>query len=304
MSTQPVVIPYDVSMQYINGHMQKIYHDFTDWGNEIIIVYDGSGLYRYNNISFPVNKGDIFVLRGDYVKEILNAERLLICSIYYKEENMQRLASTFRRLKGYQILFVQNPLAGAYSPQDRLQADNDLLEELAPLTDRMIREQKLMEPGFEQVLNSTFFILITLISRAFSAKEEFDHADTTGFAQAVAYMQGHYNDSPKVPELARIAHVSERQFNRRFKTLYGISPSQYLTQLKLGRACALLEESVLSISDIAMDCGFCDINYFSKCFKSIYGIPPTTYRSNHQNAIKTSELKRHCPKKAKTIPTK
>lgn len=299
MSIKPIVIPYDVSMQYIHNRMKRIYHEFSDWGNEMVIVFEGTGEYRYNDLQFPISRGDIFVLRGDYVKAIERADKLRMCSIYYMEENMQRLAGTFRRLEGYQRLFIQNPLARAYSANDRLNADSDLLDDLDSIIDRMIREQKLMEPGFEQVMNSSFFILITLISRAFAANEDYSRRNADGFSKAVAHMQSHYNDSIKLAELSGIASISERQFNRKFKTLYGVPPSQYLLQLKLGRACVLLEESHLSISSIAMECGFCDINYFSKRFRDAHHMSPTEYRKAHDEALKKSELKRHCLKNTK-----
>lgn len=299
MNIQPVVIPYDTSMQYVHGRMRKIYHDALDWGNEIVIIFEGTATYLCNEIAFPVSQGSVFVLRGDYVKEIESAERVRMCSIYYKEEDLQRLAGTFRWLEGYQRLFVRNPLARAYSPKDILQADEELLEELEPLADRMIREQKLMEPGFEQVLNSTFFILITLISRAFAAVEDYSSKSDDGFLRAVTYMQSNYGESPRLRELSEIACMSERHFCRRFKETYGIPPSQYLMQLKLGRACVLLEESQLSISEIAMECGFPDINYFSKCFRTARQRTPTEYRRAHREAVRMSELKRHCLKKTK-----
>ena len=299
MNLRPVVIPYDVSMEYVHGRMKKIYHDSSDWGNEIVIIFEGTGIYRYNDTQFPVGPGDIFVLHGDYIKEIQRADKLRMCSIYYMDESIQRLAGTFRRLDGYQKLFLEHPLAAAYAPEDRLKADADLLEELSHLVDLMIREQKLMEPGFEQVINSSFFVLITLVSRAFAASENYTVGNDDGFYKAVAYMQSNYHEEIKMSNLAAIAHISERQFHRRFKAKYGVAPSQYLMQLRLGRAGVLLEESELSVSDIAGECGFCDSNYFSKCFHNAHGLTPTAYRNQYIAAAKTSDLKRRCLKNTK-----
>ncbi len=297
MDQLATVIPYDVSMQYVDGRMRRIYHDFRDWGDEVVIVMEGTGTYYLDDISFEISTGDIFVLRGDYSKEIRNADHLRFCSIYFREENLQRLAGTFRRLEGYQALFIRNPAVKAYGTAERLHADEDLMEDLQWLIDRMIQEQKLMEPGFEQILNSSFFILISLVSRAFSENENFSQSRAADFAWVVAYMQTHYMEPLRIPQLAQMAHLSERQFNRRFKIIYQTSPIQFLSRLRMNRACALLEESVLNISEIAMECGFSDINYFSACFKSMFGISASQYRSERENERKTSNLKRHRPKK-------
>ena len=297
MGGQALVVPYDVSMQYVQGKMRRIYHDFHDWGNEMVLVLEGTGRYYLNEFSFEIGRGDIFVLRGDYSKEIRDADRLRFCSIYFREEDMQRMAGTFRRLEGYQTLFIQNPMTGSYQAQDRLHADEDLMEDLQWLLDRMVQEQKLMEPGFEQILNSSFFILITLISRAFSEKITFTQRREADFAHTVAYMQTHYAQPLRIPQLAQMAHLSERQFNRRFKSIYHVSPSQFLVQLRMNRACILLEESGLNISEIAMECGFSDINYFSSSFRAMFGKSASQYRMERETEVKTSDLKRHRPKK-------
>lgn len=296
MNVRPVVIPYDVTMEYVHRKMKKIFHDASDWGNEIVIVFEGSGVYSYNDMQFAISAGDMFVLRGDYIKEIKRADKLRLCSIYYRDESIQRLAGTFRQLDGYQKLFIENPMAGAYAPEDRLRADEDLLEELAHLVDLIIREQKLMEPGFEQIINSSFFVLITLASRAFSASENYSFGSNSGFYKAVAYMQSNYHEKIKMSDLAAIAHISERQFHRLFKIKYGIAPSQHLIRLRLKRAEVLLEESELSVSDIASECGFCDSNYFSKCFHNAHGLAPMAYREKFVEAANSSDLKRHCLK--------
>ena len=94
-----------------------------------------------------------------------------------------------------------------------------------------------------------------------------------------------------------MAHLSERQFNRRFKSIYHVSPSQFLVQLRMNRACILLEESGLNISEIAMECGFSDINYFSSSFRAMFGKSASQYRMERETEVKTSDLKRHRPKK-------
>ena len=64
MGGQALVVPYDVSMQYVQGKMRRIYHDFHDWGNEMVLVLEGTGRYYLNDFSFEIGRGDIFVLRG------------------------------------------------------------------------------------------------------------------------------------------------------------------------------------------------------------------------------------------------
>lgn len=63
------------------------------------------------------------------------------------------------------------------------------------------------------------------------------------------------------------------------KRITGMSLRQYLIHVRLMHAADLLETGSLSIAEIAEQCGFCDISYFSKCFKKRFGTNPSEYRS-------------------------
>ena len=67
--------------------------------------------------------------------------------------------------------------------------------------------------------------------------------------------------------------MSENQFLRRFRRAFDTSPLQYLLDLRMKHACALLEESDLSIAQIASSTGFYDSNYFLKLYKRKFGLP-------------------------------
>lgn len=81
-----------------------------------------------------------------------------------------------------------------------------------------------------------------------------------------------------VEDMAEIAGISKAHFSRRFKEIEGISPREYLEQLRMEKAVALLYEELLSIKEIAFHCGFHDVNYFCKVFKKNYGLSPGKYR--------------------------
>lgn len=69
--------------------------------------------------------------------------------------------------------------------------------------------------------------------------------------------------------------ISLRQIQRLFRHYVGISPKQYLLNLRLERARGLLSETDMSISDIAYACGFEATNTFSKAFRRKYGVAPS-----------------------------
>ncbi len=79
--------------------------------------------------------------------------------------------------------------------------------------------------------------------------------------------------------MADAAGVSVPHFSELFRKGQGCPPVEYFNQLKIQRACRLLELSDLSVRSIASECGYSDPYYFSRLFKKVMGISPREYRS-------------------------
>src|SRR3989442_3571376 len=82
-----------------------------------------------------------------------------------------------------------------------------------------------------------------------------------------------------VPNLAKLAHVSEAHFIRTFRATFGETPHRYLQRRRVERAMFLLRESDRSVTDICLDVGFESLGTFSRTFREIIGEYPTDYRA-------------------------
>ncbi len=87
-------------------------------------------------------------------------------------------------------------------------------------------------------------------------------------------------DSVPVPELAKIAGMSESGFAHRFKAATGATPLQYSLQLRLERAESLLLRTPMTVKEAASETGFEDPFYFSRLFKKRNGASPASWRSS------------------------
>ena len=92
------------------------------------------------------------------------------------------------------------------------------------------------------------------------------------------YVEEHLAEHVPLVALAQKMHLSEDRFYHVFKEFVGISPTEYLLQERLRRACTLLRETPLRITDIAQECGFCTSGYFAKQFRAQMNCTPFAYR--------------------------
>jgi PAS domain S-box-containing protein len=95
------------------------------------------------------------------------------------------------------------------------------------------------------------------------------------------YVMEHYPESIDMSKLASIVCLSISQFERRFKTLFKISPLKYITMVRIHAACQALAEGSERISDIALNNGFYDLSHFNRQFKGQMSMSPSAYRKKY-----------------------
>lgn len=75
--------------------------------------------------------------------------------------------------------------------------------------------------------------------------------------------------------------LSAVQFTRRFKAVYGSSPTDYVTSIRLSKVRTLLLETQLTLNEIASQCGYENGLYLSRVFSQKMNISPSQYRQSH-----------------------
>ncbi|MBI3875634.1 MAG: AraC family transcriptional regulator [Verrucomicrobia bacterium] len=99
------------------------------------------------------------------------------------------------------------------------------------------------------------------------------------------YIQAHLADAIDRDAVAREAHLSAGAFSRFFKLRTGKTLPEYVNELRVGRACRLLVEEELKVTDVALECGFRNLANFNRRFRAITKLPPREYRRQfRQNA--------------------
>jgi AraC-like DNA-binding protein/DNA-binding CsgD family transcriptional regulator len=100
--------------------------------------------------------------------------------------------------------------------------------------------------------------------------------------QSIIYMLRHLNEPLQVATLAAQASISPSHFFALFKRQVGCAPIDYFIRLRMQQACRLLDETALSVKEVAAAVGYDDPFYFSRVFKSVNRVAPSEYRQLKQ----------------------
>ena len=86
------------------------------------------------------------------------------------------------------------------------------------------------------------------------------------------------NNTLTVDELVEEMGMGRTVFFNKLKTLMGMSPVEFIREMRIKRAAQLLEDPKYNITEVTYMVGMNDSRYFAKCFKNTYGVTPSEYR--------------------------
>jgi AraC-like DNA-binding protein len=88
-----------------------------------------------------------------------------------------------------------------------------------------------------------------------------------------------------VEKLAEEINLSRTQLLRKLKALTGLSPNEFIKDLRLKKAADMIRQKADTITQVGYAVGFNDQSYFTKCFKKQFGITPTDYSAQFTNQV-------------------
>jgi transcriptional regulator GlxA family with amidase domain len=92
-------------------------------------------------------------------------------------------------------------------------------------------------------------------------------------------------ETVEVTELARACALSRSHFSRAFKCSTGLSPQDWIRHQRIARAKQLIQSTDLTLTQISLECGFCDQAHFCHIFTRSEGINPFAWRCRAVRAL-------------------
>lgn len=154
----------------------------------------------------------------------------------------------------------------------------------------MLLFRQLCQPDSDPVTdcrnNGYLHVLLSIYMKHFPGKTD---GVSEELQQIADYINDHYTSPTlSVNELSEVFWISRSQLYREFGKGFGMSPSRYITQLRMLRAIQMFRSGERSVSRIAAATGFSNQFYFSKVFKKIIGKSPVDFRreiAEEKNAL-------------------
>lgn len=120
-------------------------------------------------------------------------------------------------------------------------------------------------------------VATTGISRPMAESTDRLPPEYEALSHLIAYCRKHLADGIDVKSMAAEAGMSIATLSRRFREHLRISPGEFLAQLRLARACELLDYSRLNVMEISLECGYESSAAFSRAFRKAMGMAPRQY---------------------------
>ena len=137
----------------------------------------------------------------------------------------------------------------------------------------MIRQLSLFDGNRMKIMSIFYGMLHRLTS----------HSSSDILTPAIKYIESNYR-LPNLcnEELAKQCHISEVYLRKLFSEKYGMTPKQFIIDIRLNKAKQLLGEEKMKISEVAERCGFGSSYHFCRTFKEHVGCTPSVYAQNNR----------------------
>ncbi len=229
---------------------------------ELLFFISGKGLISCGTSQYDISGGDLIFVNSNELHSFNNTSSFdYYCII---------INPTF-----FNDVYFDNILIEPY-----IKKDTQIKKYFEIIYDEYVNKKD----GWDMIIKSKTYELMTYLLRNYKLAslppKEYDarNLKLKRINSLLLYISEHYQENLTTASLAKMCYLSEYYFCRFFKNETGMSAVSYINKIRTDKAAVLLENTDVSITEIAMSTGFDDVNYFTRVFKKNKHISPSEYR--------------------------
>lgn len=270
---------YSLFVEWVTVNEDFMEH--THHFDEVVIVVSGSGEHVVEQQVYSLQRGDVFVIKGDVEHGFRNNKNLRIINLMYDSGMLFEENEELRFIEGFDYLFILQPeLLTKFSYPYRVSLEEDTIKVVELLTNFLVEQLRDRRGKDCVAVKYGFKALIAYIANNYKTEQRVSERMRV-LANAIYYIRNNIDKPLKILDIAKNVTLSPRQLERVFLEEYGMSPIEYYIELRLKHARTLLMNTEKSISIIAEETGFEDPSYFARAYKKKFQISPSQTRKEN-----------------------
>ncbi len=254
-----------------------------DYELEFFVFSKGSMII--DNNYFSISKGDVvFRKPGQYTQGIMPYSCYLICFDLLGNTNKDPETYDFTKEQEFQCNYtntILDEIPSVFKPSNYMK--------YLDLFDLVLKEFINPKEYSGILLKSSVLRIIYEISsdikNPFVNNESVNSAHYMAVKKVMEYIEVNLKGKITLEKLASVANLSPTYFHKVFTDTLGITPTDYIIKVRLDKAKELLVKTNMPVYEVALECGYENIPYFSYAFKSRLNIAPVEFRKRHSYFI-------------------
>ncbi|GAA4314139.1 AraC family transcriptional regulator [Compostibacter hankyongensis] len=250
---------------------------------QLFVVLEGRGTRFIGDSIHPYKEGDM-VLTGPYIPHLWRCE-----DAYYERNNDLKT-------RGVVIYFPEDFMGGALTGKEELSAIRQLFQKAArgvaykgatrDTVTRLMLELLSMH-GTGSIVRLLEILDLLAHSRQYEYLNPdgytnvFKESEAARMTRVYEYVISRFRQEISLKEVAALTCMTPSSFSRYFRTRANKSFSGFISELRIGYACKLLQESDHTIAQICYASGYPTLSNFNKQFRTLTGQSPSAYRKEY-----------------------
>lgn len=256
---------------------------------EMVLVVRGRARHKVGNETMTVSEGELLLMshQRPHSYELIG-EPFDVVNVCFDPSLLYPGFS----LDHYQSFRLFRPFFGPSDTSVRFRPDEKIFLRLLDLALHLVAlRQRSADFFFRESLQTGLLSILQALSSAYESANPSLPEENQFLKKVLETIPALGSEKISLARLAKSFGLSPFTFSRRFKKMVGESLPVFVNRMKIEKSKKLLRESPLSVTDVALECGFENLSHFHRLFKTSTGLTPGVFQKR-EASLHTGKAKK------------